>query len=270
MTADVTMTMNDGRSIPALGFGCYLVPGQDAVRVVTDAVAAGYRLVDTATIYANEEFVGEAVAGRDDIFLTTKVWRDSMGFDATLRAFEASAARLGRDSVDLYLIHWPMPSLGLQVDTWKALVRLREEGRAKSIGVSNFNIGDIDLIVDATGVVPALNQIELNPDFQQHELRAYHRKHGIVTQSWGPLGQGDTLNNPAIVEVAARHGVTPAQAILAWHRQHGLATIPKASTRARMDENLASLGVTLDEAAMTVLDELDRADGRRGPDPLTF
>lgn len=263
------VTMNDGRAIPAIGFGSYLVPPGDAERVAREAVAAGYRLADTAAFYANEAGVAAGIAGHD-IFLTTKLWRSDMGFDAALRGFDASLAQLVRDSVDLYLIHWPMPSQGLFVETWKAFVRLQGEGRAKSIGVSNFEADHIRAIADATGVMPALNQIELHPAFQQRSLRAFHAEHGILTQSWAPLGQGNLLTAPAIVAVAQKHGATPAQAILAWHRQHGLATIPKASSPERLAENLASLELALDADAMTAIDALDDPGGRLGPDPATL
>lgn len=263
------LAMNDGRTIPAIGFGSYLVPPADAERVSREAVAAGYRLADTAAFYANEAGVAAGIAGHD-IFLQTKLWRTELGYDSALRGFEASLAQLGRDSVDLYLIHWPVPSQGLYVETWKAFVRLRDEGRAISIGVSNFEADHIRACADATGVMPALNQIELHPSFQQRSLRAFHEEQGIVTQSWAPLGQGDSLTAPGIVAVAEKHGVSPAQAILAWHRQHGLVTIPKASSPARLAENLASLDLTLDAGDIAAIDALDDSAGRRGPDPATF
>jgi 2,5-diketo-D-gluconate reductase A len=254
--------MNDGRAIPALGCGTYLMP--DAAPIVREAVAMGYELVDTATIYGNERGVGEGV-GDSPTFITTKLWRDTLGHDAALRGFEASLARLGR--IDLYLIHWPMPSLGLFVETWKALVRLRDEGRVPSIGVSNFGADEIKAITDATGVPPALNQIELHPRFQQRTLRAFHAEQGIVTQSWSPLGHGMVFDDSRIGAVAAKHGATPAQAILAWHLHHGLGVIPKASSRARLAENLASASLVIDAEDMAAIDALDDAEGRVGPDP---
>lgn len=263
------LTMNDGRTIPAIGFGSYLVPPDQAERVAREAVATGYRLADTAAFYANEAGVAAGIAGHG-IFLQTKLWRTELGHDSALRGFEASLKALGRDTVDLYLIHWPVPSQRSYVETWKALVRLRDEGRAISIGVSNFEADHIRACADATGVMPALNQIELHPSFQQRSLRAFHQAHGILTQSWAPLGQGDSLAAPAIVAVAEKHGASPAQAILAWHRQHGLVTIPKASSPARLAENLASLDLTLDAGDMAAIDALDSPDGRRGPDPATF
>ncbi|MES2441772.1 MAG: aldo/keto reductase [Pseudomonadota bacterium] len=263
------LTMNDGRAIPAIGFGSYRVPPDEAERIARDGVAAGYRLADTAAFYANEAGVAAGIAGHD-IFLTTKLWRDEMGYDAALRGFDASLAELGRESVDLYLVHWPMPSQGRYVETWKAFVRLRDEGRAKSIGVSNFEADHIRAIADATGVLPALNQVELHPAFQQRALRGFHAEQGIVIQSWAPLGQGNLLAAPAIAAVAKKHGATPAQAILAWHRRHGLATIPKASSPGRLAENLASLGLVLDADDMAAIDALDDPGGRMGPDPATM
>lgn len=263
------LPMNDGRTIPAIGFGTYQVPPADAARLSREALDAGYRLIDTAAFYGNEAGVGEAVAGTD-AFVTTKLWRDDMGYDRALAAFDESLARLGRDSVDLVLIHWPMPSQDRYVDTWKALVRLREAGRATSIGVSNFSPDHLDRIVDATGVVPALNQIELHPHFQQRAARAAHARLGIVTQSWSPLGQGKLLADPAIGTIADAIGATPAQVILAWHLQAGLGVIPKASSRARIDENLAAQSVTLSAEQIATLDAMDRADGRMGPNPDTL
>jgi 2,5-diketo-D-gluconate reductase A len=260
------LTLNDGRTIPAIGFGTYKVPAQDAARLSREAIDAGYRLIDTAAFYGNEAGVGEATAG-SDIFVTTKLWRDDMGFDKALRAFDASLTELGRESVDLFLIHWPMPSRDEYVETWRALVRLREEGRAKSIGVSNFSPDHLDRIVDATGVVPALNQIELHPTFQQRAARAAHERLGIVTQSWSPLGQGTLLTDPVIGGIAQDIGATPAQVILAWHLQARLGVIPKASSRPRIEENLAAGQVTLSAQQVAALDALDREDGRLGPDP---
>lgn len=262
-----SFTLNDGRAVPAIGFGTYLVPNDDAPRITREALEVGYRLVDTAAFYANELGVSEGLAGRQDVFVTTKLWRDQMGYDSTLAAFDRSLSLLGRDHVDLYLIHWPMPSTGKYVETWKALVRLREEGRAKSIGVSNFGIDHLQAIIDATGVVPALNQVELHPRHQQRLLRDFHREQGILTQSWGPLGQGTLLADPAVAAVARKRGCSPAQAILAWHLHHGMAVIPKASSRDRLADNLAADQVRLDEQDVAAIDALDDPTGRLGPDP---
>ncbi|TGX54847.1 aldo/keto reductase [Sphingomonas gei] len=265
-----TLTMNDGRAIPAIGFGTYLVPDAEAPRITREAVDVGYTLVDTAAFYGNERGVAEGLSGRDDIFVTTKLWRDSLGYDSALRAFDNSLAQLGREQVDLYLIHWPMPSLGKYIEAWRALVRLHEEGRAKSIGVSNFTAEHLRTIVDATGVVPALNQVELHPGFQQRALRDFHAEQGILTQSWAPLGQGTLLAHPAIVGIAEARGCTPAQTILAWHLHHGLAVIPKASARERLAANLAAGDVRLEAADIAAIDALDDLGGRLGPDPDRF
>ena len=267
MPATRTLTMNDGRTIPAIGFGTYLVPDAEAPRITREAVEIGYSLVDTAAFYGNEAGVAEGLGARDDVFVTTKLWRDDLGFDSALRAFDRSLARLGRDGVDLYLIHWPMPSLGRYVDAWKALVRLRDEGRARSIGVSNFGPDHLRAIMDATGVVPALNQVELHPGFQQRGLRDFHAAHGIVTQSWGPLGQGTLLGSPEIARIAEARGCSPAQAILAWHLHHGLAVIPKASSRERLAANLGAGDVALAAGDIAAIDALDDPAGRLGPDP---
>jgi 2,5-diketo-D-gluconate reductase A len=270
MPATAKLTMNDGRAIPAIGFGTYLVADSDAARITRQAIEIGYTLVDTAAFYGNEAGVAEGIGGRDDVFVTTKLWRDAMGYDLALRAFDESLARLGRDSIDLYLIHWPMPSLGNFVETWKALVRLREEGKAKSIGVSNFGVDHLRAILDATGVAPAVNQIELHPGFQQRALRDFHVRHGILTQSWAPLGQGTMLDQPEIARIAVARGCTPAQAILAWHLHHGLAVIPKASSRARLAANLAAGEVVLATDDIAAIDALDDVAGRLGPDPASF
>ena len=213
MTDQPHVTLNDGRSMPQLGLGVWRTPADDAAKVVADALDAGYLAVDTAMIYRNEEGVGEGARGRE-VFLTTKLWNDDQGYDETLRAFDASAGRLGRDSVDLYLMHWPAPKKDRYVDSWRAMVRLREEGRARSIGVSNFTAEHLRRVIDETGVTPALNQIELHPRFQQRELRAAHAELGVVTESWSPLGQAQILDDPVIKVVADKHGKTPAQAVI--------------------------------------------------------
>lgn len=262
------VTLNDGATMPQLGLGMWQTPAADTATIVGAAVEAGYRAVDTASAYNNEEGVGRALAGRD-VFLTTKLWNADQGFDATLRAFDASAKRLGRDAVDLYLIHWPAPKKGLFVDTWKALVRLRGDGRARSIGVSNFNAEHLDRIIGETGVTPAVNQIELHPRFQQRHLRAVHERLGIHTESWSPLGQGRILHDPVLVEIAGKHGHSPAQVIIRWHLDCGLIVIPKTVNPARLRENLAVFDFELDGADMDRIAGLDSADGRIGPDPMT-
>ena len=260
--------LNDGRSMPRLGLGVWQTPADAAARIMRDAVDAGYRAVDTASAYNNEAGVGEGLAGTD-VFLTTKLWNADQGYDATLRAFAASAGRLQRDSADLYLIHWPAPKKGLYVDTWKALVRLREEGRAKSIGVSNFNPDHIERIVGETGVTPAVNQVELHPRFQQRALREVHDRLGIRTESWSPLGRGKLLGDPALAEIARKHGKTPAQVVIRWHLDEGLIVIPKTVDAGRLRENIDVWDFALDAGDLARMSNLDSADGRTGPDPMT-
>lgn len=267
------ITFHDGRTIPQVGLGVWRTPGDIAAPTVRAAIAAGYRHIDTAAIYDNEEGVGQGISSsgvaRSDIFLTTKLWNDQQGFDSTLKAFDTSLKRLGTDYVDLYLIHWPAPRRNQFVDTWKALVRLKEEGRARSIGVSNFYPEHLDRIIAETGVVPVLNQIELHPDFQQKAARAAHLKHGIATQSWSPLGQGRLIGHPAIAAIAARHGRTPAQVIIRWHIDNGLIVIPKSVTPARIVENFQVFDFALDVEDLAAISVLDSTDARIGPDPMT-
>lgn len=264
----------DGRTIPQLGFGVYQLPDDRAPEIVGAAIRAGFRSIDTAAIYENEAGVGQAVrasvVSRSDLFVTTKLWNDRQGYEATLRAFDESLVRLGLDDVDLYLIHWPCPDRDLSLDTWKAFVRLQAEGRAKSIGVSNFEPDHLDRIITETGVVPAVNQIELHPRFQQKTLRAVHARYGIVTESWSPLGRGQALSDPILMGIAERHGRTPAQVVLRWQIQKGLVAIPKTATLSRIPENLDVFGFTLETDELTAIDTLDRPDGRMGPDPMTF
>lgn len=264
----------DGRTIPQLGFGVYQLPDDRAPEIVGAAIRAGFRSIDTAAIYENEAGVGQAVrasvVSRSDLFVTTKLWNDRQGYEATLRAFDESLVRLGLDDVDLYLIHWPCPDRGLFLETWKAFVRLQAEGRAKSIGVSNFEPDHLDRIITETGVVPAVNQIELHPRFQQKTLRAVHARYGIVTESWSPLGRGQALSDPILMGIAERHGRTPAQVVLRWQIQQGLVAIPKTATLSRIPENLDVFGFTLETDELRAIDTLDRPDGRMGPDPMTF
>lgn len=267
------VTLNDGRMMPQLGLGVWRTPQEVAAEVVKTALEAGYRSVDTAAAYGNERGVGEGLraagVARDDIFLTTKLWNDNQGFDATLTAFDKSLGRLGLEAIDLYLIHWPAPKKDLYVESWKALVRLKEEGRAKSIGVSNFQPEHLQRIIDETGVVPAVNQVELHPSFQQRALREFHAKHGIHTESWSPLGQGKQLEDPVVVEIAAKHGRTPAQVVIRWHLESGLIVIPKSVTPSRIVENSKVFDFKLDAGDMEMLAGLDTAAGRIGPDPMT-
>lgn len=268
--------LRDGRSIPQLGYGVWQVEDEDAADVVGVALAAGYRHVDTAMIYHNECGVGDGIrrseVDRDEVFVTTKLWNDDQGFDATLAAFDASLDRLGFEHVDMYLIHWPAPIRGDDfVESWKALARLREEGRARSIGTSNFHAEHLDRIIDATGTVPAINQVELHPYFPQTELREYHRAHGIATEAWSPLGQGrELLADPVVAGIAAAHQATPAQVVLAWHLAHGIVAIPKSVTPSRIEENFAATSLHLSDHDLAALDGLDRGPaGRIGPNPET-
>jgi 2,5-diketo-D-gluconate reductase A len=258
------MTLNDGRSMPQLGMGTYQIPDSQAASIVRAGIDLGFALVDTAAIYHNERGVGDGLRG-DETWVTTKLWNDRHA-DAEA-ALDESLALLGRDSVDLYLIHWPHPSGGEYVAAWKALVAAREAGKATSIGVSNFLPEHIDAIVAATGVSPVVNQIELHPRFQQREQRAYHDAHGIVTQSWSPLGQGEVLDDPIVVEIAERLGASTAQVVIAWHLAHGLAVIPKAADAAHLADNFGALEVELSDADVAAIDRLDDADGRIGPQP---
>lgn len=270
MTAQLLVTLNDGFSMPQLGLGVWRTPQDEAAFVVKTAVEAGYRSIDTASFYGNERGVGEAlnnVPNGGDVFLTTKLWNDEQGYDRALKGFEDSLHRLGRESVDLYLIHWPAPQRGLYVETWRALIRLRKEGRAKSIGVSNFEEDQLRRIIGETGVIPAVNQIELHPRFQQSGLRSVHASLGIATESWSPLGQGQSLANPVLLGLATKHAKSPAQIVIRWHLQSNLIVIPKSITPGRIVENFDVFGFSLDEDDMAAIDGLDCHDGRIGPDP---
>jgi diketogulonate reductase-like aldo/keto reductase len=267
------LELNDGRQIPQLGFGVFQVPPEETRKAVEQALQTGYRHIDTAAAYGNEAEVGEAVAGsgleREAVFITTKLWNNDQGRDNALRAFEQSLERLGGDYVDLYLIHRPVPAQGLFAETWEALTQLRADGRARSIGVSNFRVEDLQAIIEATGVVPAVNQIELHPHLQQAELRRVHQEHGILTEAWSPLGQGEVLDDPAIAEIAEAHDRTAAQVVLRWHLQLGNVVIPKSVTPARIRENFQLFDFKLSEEELRVIAELD-AGQRTGPDPSTF
>lgn len=269
-----TIRLNDGRSMPQLGFGVWQVPSHEAKSILGEAVAAGYRSIDTAAVYGNEEGVGEAVRAspvpREELFITTKVWNDRHGYDAALSAFDESLARLKLDFVDLYLIHWPLPRGEAYLDTWRALIRLRDEGRAKSIGVSNFKIPHLRRLMDETGVAPVLNQIELHPRFQQKELRAFHAEHGIATESWSPLGKGALMADETLARIGRKYGKAPAQVILRWHLDNGLIAIPKSATPSRIRENIDVFDFTLAAEDMSALAGFDDKAGRIGPNPDSF
>lgn len=261
------MILNDGRAMPQLGLGTYQIPDAQAAGVVRAGLDLGYRLVDTAALYHNERGVGEGLTG-DDAWVTTKLWNDR--HEDAEAALDESLALLGRDEVDLYLIHWPHPKGGRFVQAWETLIRLREAGKARSIGVSNFMPEHLDAIIEATGVVPAVNQIELHPSFQQREVQAYDAEKGIVTQSWSPLGQGHTVTDPRIVAIAERLEATPAQVIIAWHLAKGLSVIPKTSSPERLASNWGALELTLSDADVAAVDAMDDPGGRMGPDPWRF
>ncbi|MDB5737034.1 MAG: aldo/keto reductase [Sphingomonas bacterium] len=266
--------LSDGHMMPQLGFGVFKVPPEETRGIVSDALSAGYRALDTAMIYRNEEGVGQGIVdsgiARDQIFLTTKLWNDDQGYDSALKAFDDSLGKLGVEQLDLYLIHWPKPAQDLYVDSWKALVRLREEGRVRSIGVSNFLPEHIERIMGETGVTPVLNQIELHPRFQQRAVRDFHAAHDIRIESWSPLGQAQILKDPVIAGIADKHGRTPAQIVIRWHLDQDIITIPKAADRGHMVDNLAVGGFSLDADDMAAIATLDSPDGRLGPDPAVF
>ena len=273
MSTQPHVSFNDGHSIPQLGLGVWQTPDDVAVEAVSTALKAGYRHIDTAAVYQNEEGVGKGMrasgVAREDIFLTTKVWNDDQGFDQTLRAMDASLKRLGTPYVDLYLIHWPSAYRGKYVETWKALIRLRDEGKARSIGVSNFEGTYLEELIAETGVTPAINQIQLHPRFQQKAMRDKHAKLGVITESWSPLEQGKMLSDPVIAEIAARHGKSPAQVIIRWHLDLGLVVIPKSVTPSRIVENFDVFDFTLSDEDKAAIAGLDAADGRIGSDPVT-
>ena len=273
-TAQSEIQLNDGKRIPQLGIGVWQVSDGEASAVVSEAILAGYRLIDTAAAYNNESGVGQAVNAaevkRADLFITTKLWNDRHDYDETLKAFDESLKRLQLDYLDLYLIHWPAPKRGAYVSSWKAFKKLRDDGRVKSIGVSNFTQDHLQRLFDETGTVPALNQIELHPQFQQRALREFHSTHGIATESWSPLGQGKLLQNDTILNIAKKHMKTPAQIIIRWHLESGLVVIPKSVSPARIHENIEVFDFRLDAEDLAAIAKLDRPDGRIGPDPDVF
>ncbi|UPG92050.1 aldo/keto reductase [Luteibacter aegosomaticola] len=265
------LSLNDGRKAPQLGFGVFQIPDDETSRAVQEALKAGYRSIDTAAIYKNEAGVGDALAksgiARSDIFLTTKLWNAEQGFDSTLRAFDASMKKLGTDYLDMYLIHWPTPKHDRYVDTWKAFIRLREEGRIRSIGVSNFQPAHLERIIKETGVAPVVNQIEVHPDFAQNDVVAANRQHQVITEAWSPLGQGgDLLKNDTLVQLGKKHGKSPAQVVLRWHVQLGYMVIPKSATPERIRSNIDVFDFELSSEDMAAIANLDNGN-RMGPDP---
>ncbi len=274
MSTVPSVKLNNGVEMPSLGFGVFQIAPAEVMGPVRVALEAGYRLIDTAWGYQNEEGVGRAVREsgipRDQLFITTKLTNSEHGYDRALRAFDASLARLQMDYVDLYLIHWPVPKAGLYVETWRALEKIYADGRARSIGVSNFTVAHLQRLFDETGTVPAVNQVELHPRFSQPALREFHTLHGVATEAWAPIGQGKgLLEDPVIKDMAGRYGRSPAQVVLRWHLQIGNIAIPKSVTPARIRENLDLFDFELTPVDVQQLSEL-APEERIGPDPDTF
>jgi 2,5-diketo-D-gluconate reductase A len=267
-----TITLNDGHTIPQLGFGVFKVDPTETTRIVSDALEVGYRHIDTAAIYGNEEGVGQALAtsgiDRSDLFVTTKLWNDNQGTQSALDAFDESLEKLGLDYVDLYLIHWPTPAKDTYVESWKTLAKIRESGRARSIGVSNFLVPHLERVISETDVVPAVNQIELHPAGQQAEVAAFSRQHGIHIEAWGPLGQGKypLLEESVVTTAAEAHGKTPAQVVIRWHLQTGNIVFPKSNRRERMAENFDVFDFELSNTELATITALERG-GRVGSHP---
>lgn len=272
MTSVPNTPLNDGTTIPQLGYGVFQVPEDETYKAVSAALAAGYRHIDTAKAYGNEAGVGKAIADsgidRGELYVTTKLWNADQGYDSTLTAFDASLGRLGLEKLDLYLIHWPVPAKDEWVNTWKAFEKLQADGRVTSIGVSNFTVPFLERLLEETTVKPVLNQIELHPRFSQSELRAFHADHDIRTQAWSPLGGqgGSVLDKPELAAIGAAHGKTPAQVVIRWHLQLGNVVIPKSATPSRIKANIDVLDFELTGDEMASIATLD--DGSRvGPDP---
>jgi len=268
-----TVALRGDVDIPQLGFGTFQVPPEQTVEVVLRALDAGYRHIDTASAYRNEAQVGQAIRAsgldRDEIFVTTKCFNDDHGHEQARRAFKDSLDRLELDHIDLYLIHWPVPAHDRYVETWRALIELRDEGLVRAIGVSNFQPAHLRRIVEETGETPAVNQVELHPYLQQPGLRREHRELGIVTEAWSPLAQGAVLGDHVVKALARQHGKTPAQVVLRWHTQIGNVVFPKSVTAERIEENLDIFDFDLSERELDLLADLDRGE-RIGPDPDTF
>lgn len=265
--------MNDGHVIPQLGLGVYKIADDEAADAVATAIDAGYRHIDTATLYANEIGVGMGIrrsgVPRNDLFITTKVWQGDQGYDSTLRAIDGSLEQLGLDYLDLYLIHWPAPAADLYIPTWRAMERAQAEGLIRSIGVSNFHTHHLDRLLEETDVVPVLNQVELHPWLPQLAVREYGAEHGILTEAWSPLARGRLLGNEALDGIAAKHGVSPAQAIIRWHLQQGIVVIPKSVTPSRIRENADVFGFDLDADDLAAIASLESGE-RTGADPDTL
>jgi 2,5-diketo-D-gluconate reductase A len=273
MTTVPTVRLNNGVDIPQLGFGVFLVKPEETAQAVTTAIEIGYRHFDTAEMYGNERQVGEAIRGAkldpSDVFVTSKLNNNHLGFDAALRAFDGTLAALELDRIDLFLIHWPLPTVRDYVETWRAFERIYADGRARAIGVSNFQIQHLQRLFDETEIVPAVNQIEAHPYLTQDELRAFDAAHGIATEAWSPIARSAVLDDPTVVEIAESIGNTPAQVVLRWHIQLGNIIFPKSVTPERVRENFELFDFQLSSDEMARISSLDR-DQRVGPDPDTF
>jgi 2,5-diketo-D-gluconate reductase A len=264
------ITLSDGHQIPQLGLGVYKVEDATAARIIEGAIDAGYRHVDTAKLYFNEAGVGQGVRAsgipREELFVTTKVWNDDQGYDETLRAFDASLALLGMDYVDLYLIHWPAPKQDRYVDTWRALEAIKRDGRARSIGVSNFNRPHLEKLLASSTEPPVINQVEVQPWLQQRALRDFDAAHGIVTEAWSPLARGRVLGDPTLESIAQKHGKSSAQVVLRWHIQQGLVVIPKSNSIERIRENSRVFDFELDATDLDAISALETGE-RTGSNP---
>lgn len=268
-----TVTLNNGLEMPQLGFGVFQVPDSETTAAVATALEAGYRSIDTAAVYGNEAGVGRAIAAsgiaRDELFVTSKLWIDSLGYDNAMRGYEASLERLGLERLDLFLIHWPAPATDAYLEAWRALAQLAADGRVGAVGVSNFLPEHLDRLAAVSDLVPAVNQVELHPALQNRETAAANAARGIVTEAWSPLAQGAVLRDTAVTAIADRHGVSTAQVVLRWHLQQGRVVIPKSVTPARIAANLDVFGFDLTSDELAAIDGLER-DGRTGPHPADF
>lgn len=270
-----TITLNDGNTIPQLGFGVWQVPDDEATPAVAEAIKAGYRLIDTAEGYDNEEGVGKAIRDsgidRSQLFITSKLRNGAHAYDEAIKAFDLSAKKLGLDYLDMFLIHWPVPEQDKYADAWRALVELKNQGRIRSIGVSNFLPEYLDRIVEETGAKPVVNQVELHPQYQQRDIREYHRQHDIALECYSPLGSGAVLDNEVLAEIAEKHGKSVSQIILRWELDQGLIVIPKSTHAERIGQNIDVFGFSLDDEDRQKIDALDDPEnGKTGSFPATM